>query len=139
MYSFSCNFFTGKKLGVILDSEFCLTKQIIFFVKNSFYQLQIISKHKPFFFSFKDLEKVIHTFITSCLDYCNSLYLGLPHSSLVHLQMLQNAAASLLTSAKKHPHQCIGSWSILGFNLRFFPLPLKKKKAESISSLPHTL
>jgi len=33
-------------------------------------------------------------------DYCNSLYHGLPRSSLAHLQMGQNAAADL-TSAKK--------------------------------------
>ncbi len=54
--------------------------------------------------SFQDLDKVIHAFITSRLDYCNSLYLGLPKSLLARLQMVQNAAARLLTGAKKHDH-----------------------------------
>ncbi len=89
-----------RNLGVILDSELCLTKQINTVVKNSFYQLRIISRLKSFL-SFNDLEKVIHAFITSCLDYCNSLYLGLPQSSIARLQMVQNAATRLLTRAKE--------------------------------------
>jgi len=64
-----------------MDSELALTKQINSVVRNSFYQLQIISNFKSFL-SAQDLEKVIHAFITSHLDYCNSLYLGLPQSPL---------------------------------------------------------
>ncbi len=38
------------------------------------------------------------------IDYCNSLYLGLPLSSIARLQIVQNAAARLLTRAKKTEH-----------------------------------
>ncbi len=65
--------------------------------------MRIISRLKSTL-SFQDLEKVIHGFITSRLDYCNALYLGLPKSLLARLQMVQNAAARLLTGAKKHDH-----------------------------------
>ncbi len=92
-----------KNLGVIFDSELCLEKQISSVVKNSYYQLRIISRLKSSL-SFQDLEIVIHAFITSRLDYCNSLYVGLPQSSLSRLQMVQNAAARLLNSTKKHDH-----------------------------------
>ncbi len=92
-----------RNLGVIIDSELGLSKQINSVVRNSFYQLRVISKLKSFL-SFQDLEKVIHAFITSCLDYCNSLYSGLPQSSLSRLQLVQNAAARLLTGAKKYDH-----------------------------------
>lgn len=51
--------------------------------------------------SSKDLETVIHAFISSRLDYCNSLYLGICHSSLSRLQLVQNAAARLLTGTRK--------------------------------------
>ncbi len=47
---------------------------------------------------------VIHAFITSKLDYCNSLYLGFPNSTVNHLQMVQNAAARLLIGTKKCQH-----------------------------------
>ena len=93
----------ARNLGVILDSELCLDKQISTVVKNSFYQLRVISRLKSFL-SHNDLEIVIHAFITSRLDYCNSLYLGLPQSSLRRLQLVQNAAARLLTGTRRHEH-----------------------------------
>ncbi|KAL2082231.1 hypothetical protein ACEWY4_022049 [Coilia grayii] len=52
----------------------------------------------------KDLETVIHAFITSRLDYCNALYFGLPQSQLAHLQLVQNAAARLLTGKRRQEH-----------------------------------
>ena len=50
------------------------------------------------------MEKVIHAVITSPLDYCYSLYLGLSQSSLTRLQMVQNAAARMLTGTNKFEH-----------------------------------
>jgi len=38
------------------------------------------------------------------LDYCNSLYVGLDQRSLRGLQLVQNAAARLLTATKKREH-----------------------------------
>ncbi|KAK0137714.1 hypothetical protein N1851_026080 [Merluccius polli] len=46
-----------------------------------------------------DLEKVIHTFICSRLDYCNS---GISQSTLSRLQLVQNAAARLLTDPEEN-------------------------------------
>ncbi len=66
-----------KNLGVIFDSELCLEKTISSVVKNRYYQLRIISRLKSSLY-FQDLEIVIHAFITPRLDYCNSLYVGLP-------------------------------------------------------------
>ncbi len=55
-------------------------------------------------YSLKDLQTAIHAFITSRLDYCNLLYLGLPKSSLNRLQLVQNAAARLITGTRKREH-----------------------------------
>ncbi len=52
----------ARNLGVIFDSELCLEKQISSVVKNSFYQLRIISRLKSTL-SFQDLEKVIHALL----------------------------------------------------------------------------
>ncbi len=92
-----------RNLGVIIDSELCLSKQINAVASNSFYQLRVISKLKSFL-SFQDLEKVLHAFIISRLDYCNSQYSGLPQSSLSRLQLVRNVAARVLTGAKKYDH-----------------------------------
>ncbi len=54
--------------------------------------------------SFSDLEKVVHAFVSSRLDYCNALYLGVSQASLSYLQLVQNSAARLLTGTKKRDH-----------------------------------
>ena len=91
---------SARNLGVIFDSELCFNKQISSVVKNSFYQLRIISKIKHSL-SYHDL--VIHAFITPRLDDCNSLYLGLPQPLISRLPMVQNAAARQQSGSVSHP------------------------------------
>ncbi|KAF7689309.1 hypothetical protein HF521_012662, partial [Silurus meridionalis] len=94
---------TVRNLGVIFDQSMHFDKQISAVVKVSFYQLRLLSKVKSFL-SKADLEKAIHAFISSRIDYCNALYTGLNQSLLNRLQMVQNAAARLLTNTSKCSH-----------------------------------
>ena len=76
-------------------------------VKASFFHLRLLAKVKPYLRPWLDqlnLEKVIHAFITSRLDYCNSLYVGIDQAELNRLQLVQNAAAHFLTGTKKREH-----------------------------------
>lgn len=66
-------------------------------VKSSFNQLQTMAKLKSVL-SYNNLENIIHAFITSHL---NSLCFSLPLTLVVQLQLVQNAAARLLTNTKK--------------------------------------
>ncbi len=50
------------------------------------------------------MEVVVHALVTSRLDYCNTLYSGLPQSSLSQFQAVQNATARPLTGSKKRDH-----------------------------------
>ncbi len=47
--------------------------------------------------SVSDAEKLVHAFMTSRLDYCNALLGDCPASSINKLQIVQNAAARVLT------------------------------------------
>ena len=72
-------------------------------VKLLFFQLRRLSyvrKH----FDFNSFEVLIHAFVTSRLDYCNSLLSGAPLSDIHQLQMVQNYAARLLTFHRKRDH-----------------------------------
>ncbi len=58
-------------------------------VPNSpFFHLRSLSKIKTFL-SKSSLEVAIHAFITSRLDYCNSLYFGISNSQISRLQVVQ--------------------------------------------------
>ena len=54
------------------------------------------------FISFKDCETLIHAFVSTKLDYCNSLLSGLSQSQIQKLQYVQNSAARLLTGTRKY-------------------------------------
>lgn len=92
-----------KNLGVMFDCRLKFDKQISSVVRTSFFQLRLLAKVKPFL-NRQDLEKAIHAFISSRLDYCNALYVGLSQSSIGRLQLVQNAAARFLTSTSRREH-----------------------------------
>jgi hypothetical protein len=92
-----------KNLGVIFDNSLKFDKQVNAVVWSGFFQLRTLTKVKQFL-SVEDLERVMHAFVTSRLDYCNALYAGINQSTLTRLQIVQNAAARLLTGSRKRNH-----------------------------------
>lgn len=56
--------------------------------KTAFFHLRNIARIRPFL-SRPDAERLIHAFITSRLNFCNSLFGGLPTSSLRRLQYIK--------------------------------------------------
>ena len=52
----------------------------------------------------KDTKLLVHSVISSHLDYCNSLLYGVNASVINKLQKVQNAAARLISRRKKHDH-----------------------------------
>ncbi|MBN3304552.1 ZP3 protein, partial [Amia calva] len=106
-------------------------------VKSSFYQLRGIAKLKGFL-SFKDMEMVILAFMSSRLDYCNSLYLGLSKKLLLCMQLVQNADARLLTGTKKHssitPVLASLHWLPDDFRVQYKVLLMVQQVARSLRS-----
>ncbi len=92
-----------KNLGVLLDSSLKFDKQINNVVRSCFFHLRHLAKVKNLL-STQSFEKVIHAFVTSRLDYCNSLYYGINQSSMERLQLVQNAAARILTGTRTFQH-----------------------------------
>ncbi len=68
--------------------------------KSAYYHLKNIAKIR-FLVSSQDLEKLVHAFITSRVDYCNGL---LPKKTIRQLQLIQNTAARILTRTRTSEH-----------------------------------
>ena len=71
--------------------------------QSCFYHLRNIAKIKSILTT-QDLEKIIHAFVSSRLDYCNGLYSTLSSSSIHRLQLIQNTAARILTNTTRRAH-----------------------------------
>ena len=54
------------------------------------------------FLSSKSTEILVHAFVSSKLDYCNSLSYNVPKYVLKKLQSVHNAAAHLITRSRKY-------------------------------------
>uniref|UniRef100_A0A8C6P6I6 Reverse transcriptase domain-containing protein n=1 Tax=Nothobranchius furzeri TaxID=105023 RepID=A0A8C6P6I6_NOTFU len=93
----------ATSLGVKLDSDLSMSSQVNATVKSCFFQLRRITRLKSIL-KLLDLESVIHVFITSCLDYANSVLIGINASALSKLQKVQNAAARFLTNTDRRMH-----------------------------------
>ena len=69
--------------------------------KSALYHLRNIARIRKFI-SLKTTETLVHAFVNSKLDYCNSLAYGLPKYLLQKLQYVQNAAARLITGIRNN-------------------------------------
>ena len=71
--------------------------------KTSYYHLRNISKIRKYITE-ETTEILVHAFVSSKLDYCNSLLYGLPKHMISSLQSVQNTAARIVTLTKKFDH-----------------------------------
>ena len=91
-----------RDLGVIIDNKLNMQQHIRKTCAAAF-GISKIGKIRKFL-NRQSTERLIHAFVTSHVDYCNSLYSGLPNSTLAPLQHVQNTAARLVTKTRKHEH-----------------------------------
>ena len=94
---------TIKNLGCWLDSQLKMSTHITNVCKACFFHLHNIRRIKKFL-SRDSLLVLLHAFITSKLDYCNSLLYGAPKKQISKLQRVQNAAARLVMDVGKYSH-----------------------------------
>ena len=97
------NITTAKNLGVLFDQDLSFSAQVKSICRSAYFHLRNIAKIRHILRQ-KDAENIIHAFVTSRLDYCNSLLSGCSARSLKSLQLVQNSAARILTRTKKREH-----------------------------------
>ena len=94
---------TARNLGSWFDSRLSMSKHIKKICASSFFCLYNIRRIRNYL-SQTSTETLIHAFVSSRLNYCDSLSFGPPDSLLNKLQSVQNASARLIFSEHKFCH-----------------------------------
>ena len=94
---------TAKNLGVMIDETLTLKPHITNLCKAAYFQLRRIS-HIRRFLTMEATKTLVHSLISSRLDYCNSVLAGLPNSDIAKLQSVQNTAARPIACGNKYDH-----------------------------------
>ena len=84
-----------KNLGVYLDRSLTMENQVKSVIKTCNFQLRNISKIRSYLTE-DACRAVVQSLVTSQLDYCNSLLIGLPKHYIKRLQSVQYSAARLV-------------------------------------------
>src|SRR6218665_1568086 len=89
--------------GVTLDSELTFADHISLLTRSCFYQLRRLRAIRRLV-SPKVFLTIVHAFICTRIDYCNSLLIGLPKTRLAPLQSVLNAAARMIARLPPYSH-----------------------------------
>ena len=92
-----------RNLGVVFDRHASMETQVKSVCRSAYVQLRRLRRIKKYL-PRDSLETLVHAFVSSRLDYCNALYLGIPQKQLSRLQLVQNCAARLLAGANRRDH-----------------------------------
>ena len=89
---------SAKNLGVVFSHTMDTkdhVKAVVSAASFAIYKIGQLAKY----LDRKSIERLVHAFVSSRLDSCNSLLYGLPACEIEKLQRIQNAAARLLLHA----------------------------------------
>jgi len=92
-----------RDLGVLLDSELSMKHHISKVTSTCYYHLRRLHQIRNYL-SRKTLIQIVMSFVISRIDYCNSVLVGLPVSTLAPLQQVQNAAVWLILGLNRRSH-----------------------------------
>ena len=90
-----------RNLGVWFDSDFSFSKHVQNVCKGCFSQLRDFRNIRQFLTQDAAVS-VANAFVSSRLDYCNSLFRSLSKVNLHRLQSIQKSAARIVTNSCKY-------------------------------------
>lgn len=93
----------ARNLGIVFDNTMKMQRHISNICQSSYFHLRNIRSIRKYL-SKRSAEQLIHAFVTTRLDHCNSLLCGLPETALHGLQLIQNTAARIIALKRKYDH-----------------------------------
>ena len=93
-----------RNIGAMFDSELKMDAQVNTMCKSAWFHLYTIGKIRHYL-NDEQTKSVVHAFVTSKLDGNNALLMGPRRDHLINkLQLIQNAAAKIVTKSNKYDH-----------------------------------
>ena len=92
-----------KDLGVWFDAEFSLSEHVKKTCKACFLQMHDLRRIRQYLTP-EVAVLAANALVSSCLDYCNSLFRGLSCFNQHKLQSIQNTLARIVTNHEKYAH-----------------------------------
>ena len=103
-------------LGVKIDSQLNFSPYIDMILSISYKQVRNIGKVRRYL-TIDEIKTLVHAFVISRLDNCNSLLYGISECEIQRLQRLQNSCARLIYGKNKFDHV-----SSLFYELHWLPV-----------------
>jgi hypothetical protein len=95
---------TVRNLGVMFDENLTLTKHISSISSSSYHVIRQIRQVRSSL-DHNSCVMLCNALVSSKLDFCNSLFYGLPQSSISRLQLIQNSLARVVCpSVRRRDH-----------------------------------
>jgi hypothetical protein len=94
---------SARNLGAMIDDEMQLKSHVRNICRSASFGIYKIGRLRKYLDK-KSTERLVHAFVSSRIDFNNSLLYGLPSVVLAPLQRVQNSAARLITYTKRHDH-----------------------------------
>jgi len=94
---------TVLDLGVNIDGQLTMADHVAALRRSCLFQLRQLRMVRSSL-TLKAAKTLVHAFVSSRLDYCNSLLYGIGDGLLTKLQTVQNAAERVVTGTKKFDH-----------------------------------
>ena len=111
-----------RNLGVVFDYNFPFSDHVSQFIKSTRVHARDLYRIHPLL-DLKASVLLANAFVSSSLDYCNSLLLSLTDFELRRLQLVQNSLCRVVTHSSKYSHitpqlkkNSNGSQSNIGYN-----------------------
>jgi len=92
-----------RNIGAHLNTNMDMSAHIKSVCRSCYCHLRNISRMRPFL-SDEAAATIVHAFISSKLDFMNSLLYKVPECHLRRLQLIQNTAARIVTRTKRIQH-----------------------------------
>ena len=92
-----------RNLGCVQDSELKLDLHVNQICRSAYHHLRNINKIRRYL-PLDVTEQLVHSFVTSRIDFCNALLIGIKKTHLQKLQRVQNAAVRCILYLNYRDH-----------------------------------